>query len=171
MKNDISDIKELLQEEKTQEKTEQELLNNLIKYLYNIFDEEIRSDLLIEGFKYISYNDTRKKICNELAESQKEYNFYFISYDKALKQVKNIFKEDIKRQKEEEKQTAFCIRCGEKIKIYDNFCVSCGASQTIQKQTKTIKEKKKHTIFGVNPVVFLLFLPIVLFFQVLEQTK
>ena len=172
MKNDINDIKTILQEEKTQEKTEKELFNNLVGHLYNIFNEEIRPDLLERGFQYFSYNKTRQEVCNDLAETQKEYNYYFMNYSKALKQVKNFFAEDIKRQKEEEKSKAYCIRCGEKITINDKFCYKCGANQTAQEQkTRTKREKKKHTIFGVNPVIAILFLPLVLFFTALDHTK
>ena len=172
MIDNLQDIKSILQEEKTQEKTEKELFNNLIKYLYNIFDDKIRPDLLERGFLYFSYNNTRKEICNELAESQKEYNYYFINYNKALKQVKSFFAEDIKRINAEKEQTAFCIKCGEKITINDEFCYKCGVNQTAQEQkTRTKREKKEHTIFGVNPIIVIIFFPIVLFFTALDNTK
>lgn len=172
MIDNLQDIKELLQEEKTEEKTEQDLYNNLIEHLYNIFNEEIRPDLLERAFIYFNYNKTRQEVCNDLAESQKEYDFYFMNYTKALKQVKSFFAEDIKRQKEEEKNKAYCIRCGGKISKTDNFCCWCGSCQEpTPARTRTKKEKKKHMIFGVNPVIAILFLPLVLFFTALDHTK
>lgn len=153
MIDNLQDIKSILQEEKTQEKTEKELYNNLVKHLYNIFDTEIRSELLERGFRYFSYNDTRKEICNDLAESQKEYNFYFMNYTKALKQVKSFFTEDIKKintikQQEQEKE-----------------------QEKLQANYKKPRERQKTTIFGVNPIIFILLAPVVLFFHILDQTK
>ena len=172
MIDNLQDIKSMLQEEKAEEKTEKELFNNLIKYLYNIFDTEIKPELLARAFVYFSYNDTKKEVCNDLAESQKEYNFYFMNYEKALKKVKSFFQEDIKRIETEKEQTAFCIKCGKKITINDKFCIKCGFCQEpTPKRTSTKKEKKKHTIFGVNPIIAILLTPIILFFQVLDQTK
>lgn len=174
MIDNIADIKNIMEQEQEQEKTEKELYNNLVKYLYNIFDTEIRADLLDRAFQYFSYNEIRKKTCNELAESQTQYNYYFMNYTKALKQVKSFFNEDIKREQEHEKNKAFCIRCGAEITKNDFFCCYCGISQTIQetpqKQRKQ-KQKQKHTIFGVNPVITILFLPLILFFAALDHTK
>lgn len=155
MKNDISDIKEILQEESQQVKSDKELYNNLVKYLYNIFDTEIRPDLLERGFLYFSYNSTRKEVCNDLAETQKEYNYYFMNYTKALKQVKSFFSEDIKR---------INIEIQAKKEIQNTL-------ETQTRMQKTKREKKKHTIFGVNPVIAILLTPIILFFKVLDQTK
>lgn len=144
MTDNLQDIKEMLQEEKKEEKTEKDLYNNLVKYLYNIFDNEIREDLLERGFSYFSYNSTRQEICNDLAESQQEYNYYFMNYTKALKQVKSFFAEDIERIKAEQEQT---------------------------KKQETKKERKKIKIFGVDLIIVIIFLPIILFFQVLDHTK
>ena len=156
MIDNLQDIKQLIETEKTQEKTEKELYNNLVGFLYNIFNEEIRADLLERGFQYFSYNKTRQEICNELAETQKEYNYYFMNYTKALKQVKSFFSEDIKRinaeQEERERQEQETM-------------------QKYKRTEKTKKQKQKHTIFGVNPLLMILFTPILLFFEVLDQTK
>ena len=172
MIDNITDIKNILEQDQEQEKTEKELFNNLVKYLYNIFDAEIRADLLDRAFQYFSYNETRKETCNKLAESQEQYNYYFINYTKALKQVKSFFNEDIKRLKEEEKNKAFCIRCGGKISKNDFFCCYCGASQVIQETPqKQRKQKQERGIFGVNPVITIIFLPLVLFFTALDHTK
>lgn len=153
MIDNLQDIKNIIQEEKKEEKTEKELYNNLIKYLYNIFDEEIRPDLLERAFIYFNYNNTRQEICNDLAESQKEYNFYFMNYTKALKQVKSFFTEDIKKintikQQEQEKE-----------------------QEKLQANYKKPRERQKTTIFGVNPIIFILLAPVVLFFHILDQTK
>ena len=172
MIDNLQDIKEILQEENTKEKTETELYNNLVRYLYNIFDNEIKEDLLERGFTYFSYNNVRKDICNEIAGTQEEYNYYFMNYEKALKKVKSFFQEDIKRIETETEKTTYCIKCGEKITINDLFCYRCGSRQTIpQTKIRTKKEKKKHTIFGVNPIIAILLTPIILFFKVLDQTK
>ncbi len=168
MKNDINDIKEILQEESQQVKSDKELYNNLVKYLYNIFDSEIREDLLERGFIYFSYNDTRKDVCNELADTQEEYNYYFMNYEKALKQVKNFFKEDIKRINNEKCK---CIKCENTININDNYCYICGFNQNTKIREKEKKEKKKHTIFGVNPILAMFMIPIVIFFDILDSTK
>lgn len=153
MIDNLQDIKNIIQEEKKEEKTEKELYNNLVKYLYNIFDEEIKPELLDRGFTYFSYNETRKEICNELAESQTEFNYYFMNYTKALKQVKSFFTEDIKKintikQQEQEKE-----------------------QEKLQANYKKPRERQKTTIFGVNPIIFILLAPVVLFFHILDQTK
>ena len=143
MKNDVNDIKTILQEEKEQERTKEDLINSLIKYLYNKIDNEIipeRADLLERAFIYFSYNDTRKEICNELAKTQKEYDLLFMNYEKALKQTKSFFNEDIKRINVEQ----------------------------IQEEKE---EKQKHTIFGINWLLAILLIPIILFFEVLDNTR
>lgn len=143
MKNDVNDIKTILQEEREQERTKEELINILIKYLYNKIDNEIipeRADLLERAFIYFNYNDTRKEICNELAKTQKEYDLLFMNYEKALKQTKSFFNEDIKRINAEQMQ-------------------------------EEKEEKQKHTIFGINWLLAILLIPIILFFEVLDNTK
>lgn len=149
MKNDINDIKELLQEEKQQEKSDKELYNNLVKYLYNIFDSELEKDLLERGFIYFSYNDTRKNVCNELAGNQKEYNYYFMNYDKALKQVKSFFAEDLKRARKEQEER----------------------EKQEQEAGKEKKDKKSPLFFGIDLFLAIVLIPIILFFDVLEKTK
>lgn len=152
MKNDINDIKTILQEEKERERTKDELVNLLIKYLYNIFDNDIRPDLLERGFVYFSYNDTRKEICNELASTQNEYNMLFTNYDKALKQVKSFFKEDMKR-------------------IDTIYKEQNQLQENNYKSNYIQKEKHKKTIFGVNPILAIILAPVVLFFSILDNTK
>lgn len=151
MIDNLQDIKEILQEEKKEEKNDKELYNNLIKHLYNIFNEEIRPDLLERAFSYFNFNSTRQEICDDLAESQKEYDFYFMNYTKALKQVKSFFAEDIKRIKAEQEQQK--------------------KQETPAQTQRTKKERKKRTIFGVNPIIAIIFLPIVLLFEVLDSAK
>lgn len=155
MIDNLQDIKEILQEEKKEEKNDKELYDNLVKYLYNIFNEEIRKDLLERGFIYFSYNKTRQEICNELAESQKEYNYYFMIYDKALKQVKKFFEGDIKELQNKEKIEKQIEKKQE--------------TQTIYITRKEKKEKRK--IFGVSPIIIILFFPIILFYLALESAK
>lgn len=152
MIDNLQDIKNIIQEEKKEEKTEKELYNNLVKHLYNIFDKEIKPELLERGFAYFSYNETRKEICNELAESQTEFNYYFMNYTKALKQVKSFFAEDIKR-------------------IDTIYKEQNQLKENNYKSNYIQKEKHKKTIFGVNPILAIVLTPVILFFSILDNTK
>ena len=132
-------------------KKEEELYNKLVKYLYNIFDNELRPDLLERGFTYFGYNNVIKETCEELAENQEEYDYYFMNYHRALNHVKSFFIEDIKKMNAEKEL------------------------QNKQQQEKTEKkeqeEKKKFTIFGMNPILAILLAPIILFFDILDHDK
>ena len=126
----------------------QELYNKLFEHLYNIFDTEVRKDLLERGFIYFSYNDTIKEVCTDLAENKKEYDYYILIYHDVLEHVKKYFIEDINRINYEKRQIE--------------------ERKAIKKSKK--ENKNKFTIFGVHPLVAILLFPIVIFFSVLDSS-
>lgn len=95
MKNDINEIKNILEEEQTRARTEQELTNELIKELILTMDE---SNDKVTRLETIQTKEFRESASQEIAKNQKEFDYLFINYDKAIAKIKKIYSQDIKNE-------------------------------------------------------------------------
>lgn len=115
MKNDINDIKNMLEQEQEKARSEKELENELFITLYNFV--KTYKGLTNGALVYIGLIENREMICNAISKTQKEYQYLIINYEKIYNKIKQTFKEDArqelitkqKQQQEHEPLTIFGV--------------------------------------------------------------
>ena len=115
MKNDINDIKSMLEQEQEKARNKKELENDLFITLYNFV--KTYKGYTNGALVYIEKTDNKEMICKAIAKNQEEYIYLIINYNKICNNIKKAFKEDArqelitkqKQQQEHEPLTIFGV--------------------------------------------------------------
>lgn len=142
MKNDINDIKNMLEQEQEKARSEKELEQELFKNMFLFAN--CYNNYIIGAIKYIGLSQNRSSFINMVARNNKEYTYLLMNYDKVYNKIKNTFKEDMHRAERQLQQT----------------------------QKTNIKRKKTHlTIFGVHWALVVFLFPVALLMILFDDLK
>lgn len=141
MKNDLNDIKNILETQETKarskEELEQELFKNMLYFCKNY------ANYIVGAIKFIGLTKNRDIFLNKTAKNQKEYDYLFMNYDKIHNKIKKVFQEDIKQEEQRQKIIA------------NNY-----------KQ-----KKEPFTIFGIHWALVIFLFPVAMLMILLDDLK
>ena len=102
MKNDLNDIKNILETQETKARNKKELEQELFKNMFNFvksYKGYTNGDLL-----YLGIAENKEQFANITAKNQTEFNYLIYNYDKIYNKIKKYFETDAKQELQEKQR-------------------------------------------------------------------
>lgn len=99
MKNDINDIKNILETQETKARNKKELETELFKNMFNFVKSY--KGYTNGALLYLGIAENKEQFANITAKNQEEFNYLIYNYDKIYNKIKKYFEIDAKQELQE----------------------------------------------------------------------